>query len=104
MQPEFLEKQRETILKKIDQLQAEVSEAKYDEIGDAPEDNALEYEEFQENVAVSNEAKVELELLKHALIKIDEGKYGICEQCGGPIEPGRLEASPEAKFCVAHAK
>jgi RNA polymerase-binding transcription factor DksA len=35
-----------------------------------------------------------------ALRKIDEGTYGICEVCGKPIAPARLEAIPSATRCV----
>jgi RNA polymerase-binding transcription factor DksA len=36
-----------------------------------------------------------------ALIRIAEGKYGICLACQKPIEAPRLEAAPEAIFCAA---
>lgn len=32
-----------------------------------------------------------------ALKKINEGTYGICEQCSNPIEMERLEVNPEAR-------
>ena len=35
-----------------------------------------------------------------ALAKLDEGSYGICDQCGQPITPERLEAMPSATLCV----
>jgi RNA polymerase-binding transcription factor len=35
-----------------------------------------------------------------ALIRITEGRYGVCCACHGPIEPHRLEAVPEAAFCA----
>lgn len=33
--------------------------------------------------------------------RIDRGEYGICEGCGQPIEPRRLEAVPWARRCFA---
>src|ERR1700741_4863490 len=36
-----------------------------------------------------------------ALSKIDKGTYGICERCGNPISPERLEAIPYARLCVS---
>ena len=36
-----------------------------------------------------------------ALAKIDNGTYGICEQCGQPIGEARLEAMPAARLCIA---
>ena len=35
-----------------------------------------------------------------ALVKIDEGTYGICELCEKPIHPDRLEVLPFASLCV----
>jgi len=35
-----------------------------------------------------------------ALRKIDEGIFGICEDCDEPIAPKRLRARPEAPLCI----
>ena len=37
-----------------------------------------------------------------ALVRIDEGTYGLCEGTGEPIEYRRLEARPWARFSVAY--
>jgi DnaK suppressor protein len=29
-----------------------------------------------------------------------QGKYGICERCGNPIDPERLKIFPETRLCV----
>ena len=34
-----------------------------------------------------------------ALKRHQSGAYGICERCGGPISPERLEAIPDATTC-----
>lgn len=36
-----------------------------------------------------------------ALAAIDRGNYGICRECKEPISLARLEAVPEAPFCMA---
>ena len=36
-----------------------------------------------------------------ALQRLDEGGYGICEDCGTAIAEGRLRAAPFARRCVA---
>jgi DnaK suppressor protein len=41
-----------------------------------------------------------LESIEYALRQAQEGTYGICERCGQPIDPARLEAVPEATMCV----
>ena len=40
---------------------------------------------------------------ERALAKLDDGTYGICDACGEPIAPARLEAMPDSVLCVACA-
>jgi len=42
--------------------------------------------------------------IDHALVKIQKGTYGICEGTGKLIGRHRLEAKPEARFCVEYAR
>lgn len=59
---------------------------------------------------VSEEKEIRAELLgwlieraaslDQALHRIGEGDYGICARCGRPIHRERLEALPEAAFCL----
>ncbi|HBQ96231.1 MAG TPA: conjugal transfer protein TraR [Sulfobacillus sp.] len=39
-----------------------------------------------------------------ALGKIEEGTYGICEDCHRPIDPARLRARPESLYCLTCQK
>jgi DnaK suppressor protein len=36
----------------------------------------------------------------HAIERLDNGTYGICESCGNPIGKLRLQAAPRATLCV----
>ena len=36
-----------------------------------------------------------------ALERMDRGVFGICESCGSPIAPERLEAIPTTRLCLA---
>ena len=47
-----------------------------------------------------NAVEGELEDIDDALRKLDEGTYGICEECGKPIDEARMEAVPWARYCV----
>lgn len=38
-----------------------------------------------------------------AIKRIKNGQYGLCTDCGCPIEVGRLKAIPEAPFCISCA-
>jgi DnaK suppressor protein len=39
-----------------------------------------------------------------ALEKLDGGTYGTCDDCGRPIAPARLGASPESVLCIDCAR
>ncbi len=42
--------------------------------------------------------------IEHALAKITNGKYGICEDYDVPIEKKRLEKMPWARLCIEAAE
>ena len=42
----------------------------------------------------------QIDQIDMALGKIDNGTYGICEDCGGEIPLARLEALPFATQCI----
>ena len=39
--------------------------------------------------------------IDQALLRMDEGSYGICGRCGRPIDERRLEALPTARYDAA---
>ena len=41
--------------------------------------------------------------IEAALLRLDDGSYGVCERCGDRIAAGRLEALPTATTCVSCA-
>lgn len=46
----------------------------------------------------------ELRRIEAALVRVDEGEYGYCVECGEPVEPRRLEADPAAPRCAGCAR
>ncbi len=44
--------------------------------------------------------KTFLKKIDIALGKIDEGSFGICDECNEPISLKRLEARPETTMCI----
>ena len=38
--------------------------------------------------------------VEHALDKLSADRYGLCESCGKPIAPARLEAKAAARTCI----
>ena len=49
---------------------------------------------------VGGTLEVTLAKVDRALAKIDEGTYGLCDVCGGPIAAARLNVAPESALCV----
>ena len=56
--------------------------------------------EREKDLSILEQVEAELADVEHALRRLDDGTYGICEACGRPIEDARLEALPAARFCV----
>ena len=67
-----------------------------------PNETADNIEEFEENTAVLKELEIRYNNIKDTLAKIEEGKFGICEISGEPIEEDRLIANPAARTCKKH--
>lgn len=53
-----------------------------------------------ENEALVNKLVEGLREVEHAIEKLGTDRYGVCEKCGKPIAPARLEARPEARHCI----
>ncbi len=51
--------------------------------------------------SLPDDARRELAEIDAALSRIEEGRYGVCQTCGGPMGLHRLRAIPEARYCVA---
>ncbi len=49
---------------------------------------------------LANDQKQRLAQIDQALARISEGTYGICDNCGKPIAPERMEAIPHAVLCI----
>lgn len=45
-------------------------------------------------------AREHLARIQAALTRLDEGRYGLCETCGQPIDPARLAARPATPSCL----
>lgn len=71
---------------------------------DTADENELadKLEEFEGNAGILTQLDNQLNEVKAALDRIDQGKYGVCEVCGQPIEKDRLEANPSARISIKH--
>ena len=64
------------------------------------EEGATEAFELEKSLALEKRLKCALAEVEHALEKYEAGTYGMCDGCGQPIEPDRLEALPQANLCL----
>jgi len=49
---------------------------------------------------IHHEAKVELQRINEAVLRIENKTYGICTQCEDAIAPARLQALPYIDTCI----
>src|SRR5918996_6053315 len=63
-------------------------------------DSAQSTAERNKVLAVIERLRENLQDVDVALGKIKKGTFGVCERCGQPINPERLEAIPYARLCV----
>jgi DnaK suppressor protein len=66
-----------------------------------PADIGTETFERERDMSLLEQIEAELRDVRHALRRLEEGTYGLCEACGRPIGDDRLEAQPAARFCAA---
>jgi RNA polymerase-binding transcription factor DksA len=68
-----------------------------------PEGATIAYERSQLG-ALIEQAERHVADVRGALDRVASGRYGVCERCGRPIPPARLEARPVARTCVGCAR
>ena len=95
-----LETERESLLEEL-KTTALVAERRerglYSEQGEL----ATEIVEVEKGLILGKLVRDQLAEVEHALDKFDQGSYGLCDVCGQPIEPARLEALPHANLCLS---
>jgi RNA polymerase-binding transcription factor DksA len=52
-------------------------------------------------MALQKQLREQMAEVEHALQKLESGTYGLCDICGQPIAPERLEALPWASLCLS---
>lgn len=95
-QKELLAQERAQVEMELANLRAELQQAP-EMTGDEVDLNVYEREKTLGLVAAYERRLEEID----ATLKVAaQGKYGICERCGNPIPPERLEIFPETRLCV----
>ncbi len=97
---EKLQAQLEESLKELEHLDERLQHKA--EYGPGKGDPAIY--DWELTLALREQAKAKVETIRQALQNVEEGRYGICESCGQPIDPERLEALPLATLCIKCAR
>lgn len=93
--------QRDTIISKIKRLRREDPFSTEDRaLIVEPGTDASALFGHEKTVVLENQLKRDLKEIEKALIKIKKGTYGVCENCGKPIDVARLEVKPSAIYCL----
>ena len=101
---EFLKKMRESLLAKREELTKLIDEITKESASDgqvrdsADEAHASLMAKLQTSIEETEVSQIKL--IDEALERIDSGEYGICVQCGEPINAKRLEIYPYAARCI----
>ena len=72
-----------------------------DGAGDDQADAGAKSFEREHELSLVAGARAGLEQNLHALERLEDGTYGICESCGNPIGKLRLQAYPRATLCMS---
>ncbi len=107
MDPKAIEKERVRLLQEKKQVEEELAhlrEAMLGEVDIEPDEGDAELFEREKTAALINVLERRLQDIEKALRAIERGQYGICERCGKPIEPERLEVKPDATLCITCQK
>ena len=99
----YLQDEKEQLNIKIDQLGLDTQSGDARREGSPfgkREEEATENMEFEKRLALEKQLKEQLGEVEHALLKIENGTYGVCDVCGKPIGEKRIEALPAASLCI----
>jgi DnaK suppressor protein len=101
-----LEDERERLTKMLRDIEAEREEVRLSETSSdrSPDPNTAEGGslafEMEKELSLWQNTSDILGMVEEALVRIDEGVYGTCDECGTAIPVARLDALPHTKLCV----
>src|SRR4030042_4619120 len=98
-----LEQERQRLIEELEQMKANGNSDKEQQKAGSfyeKEEAADVITDLQRRIALENQKRNSLAGIERALQKMDAGTYGICDNCGQPIDPARMEALPHAAYCM----
>lgn len=90
----------ETQLSELIQKGKRRSKMIFTDFGSQEDDNAAEVRVMGDKVSLEGDLEKTLAEVAKALEKVEEGDYGICEECGKKINHKRLAVFPAAVLCI----
>lgn len=75
-------------------------ETSFEKLGEDQDENAIEVEEYSDNLPVEETLEKKLQNVIAALAEMENGTYGICKNCNQEISLERLKANPSARTCI----
>ena len=102
-----LETERDNLEAQIAEYEREIEEARMTEASSdrSPDPGNAEASsaklEYAKELSIEQNTVDLLGKVRHALLRIEAGAYGICESCESEIAPARLEAMPFSRLCVS---
>jgi DnaK suppressor protein len=95
----LLEAKRDEIIKKAKQTLTEEMQL---DSSDLPDEMDLASSEYLQSFTfrLRGREKSFLDKIQKALLKIEDGSFGKCEECEEEISVKRLEARPETALCI----
>ncbi|WP_336921689.1 TraR/DksA family transcriptional regulator [Aquipuribacter sp. SD81] len=94
--------QEQRLLAQLDRVVTASQHSNADDEHD-PEGATIAFER-QQVVALLEQVRATGAALRAAMQAEARGERGTCEECGGVIDPERLEARPQARTCIACAR
>ena len=96
---DMLLRMREDLVRDIARRSKTTAEGTMPDIGDIL-DSVSEERTRELDMILTDREKKKLLQIDDAIDRIEEGTYGLCEECGVKIPKGRLKVMLFAKYCV----
>jgi len=97
---DLLARLREETLKEISKAVKSGSEATTGEPTGDIYDQASSERDRELGLLLNDREREKLRQIDDALVRIEDGEYGVCEECEEDIPLGRLKVMPFARYCV----
>lgn len=98
-----LEQQKQELLARAAKVRADITRSS----GPLDKDFAEQVVQMENDAVlagIGEATAAELAQINRALAQLDAGNYGVCSQCGQPIDARRLQALPYSDRCITCAE